>query len=305
MTKEFPVPSEELLERLARVDGIMFDIDGCLVLSNGPSGQDGGRVLAGAAEAIQLARRTGRKICVFTNGTAQKAADIAEHLRGMGLDVGDEEVLTPAVVAAEVMQDLYGDAPLMVFGGEGVLDEFRRRDSNLVDIDALIAGAGPAAPIAAVVIGWDRDFGGAKLQVAAEAVAAGARIYCTSAAPMFASNERLNVGVSGFISAGLSYITGEPYEVLGKPSAFSMDFISATLGVDAAHVLVIGDDLVLEASMARAAGAVAGLVLTGTCTAEDLADAPPANRPDFAVESMTEFVELVSTADARFRAELA
>jgi len=296
------VPPEELLERLARVDGIMFDIDGCLVLSNGPSGHDGARVLDGAREAIQLARRTSRRVCVFTNGTAQKPADIAEHLRGMGVDVSDDEVLTPAVVAAQVMRDLYGDAPLMVFGGEGVLHDFRRLELNLVDIDALIAGeatAGAGAPIAAVVIGWDRDFGGPKLQVAAEAVAAGAKLYCTSAAPMFASNDRLNVGVSGFISAGLSYVTGEPYEVLGKPSAYAMAFIAHTLGVDAARVLVIGDDLVLEASMARAAGAVAGLVLTGTSTAHNLAEAIPANRPDFAVESMTELVELFDTADAR------
>lgn len=299
------MPSEELLERLARVDGIMFDIDGCLVLSNGPSGQDGGRVLAGAAEAIQLARRTSRKVCVFTNGTAQKTADIAGHLRGLGIDVRDDEVLTPAVVAAQVMRELYGDAPLMVFGGEGVLDEFRKRNLNLVDIDALITGERSPVPVAAVVIGWDRDFGGAKLQVAAEAVAAGARIYCTSAAPMFASNERLNVGVSGFISAGLSYVTDEPYEVLGKPSAYSMDFIAQTLGVPASRVLVIGDDLVLEASMARAGGALGGLVLTGTSTAHDLAVAPPANRPDFAVSSMTELVELFGTADTRYRAELA
>jgi HAD superfamily hydrolase (TIGR01450 family) len=298
------VPPEELLERLARVDGIMFDIDGCLVLSNGPSGQDGARVLAGATEAIELARRTSRKVCVFTNGTAQKPGDIAAHLRGMGVDVRDEEVLTPAVVAAQVMRDLYGDAPLMVFGGEGVLHDFRMLDLNLVDIDALIAGDPTATadtPIAAVVIGWDRDFGGAKLQVAAEAVAAGAKIYCTSAAPMFASNDRLNVGVSGFISAGLSYVTGQPYEVLGKPSGYAMDFIAAKLGVEASRVLVIGDDLVLEASMARAAGAVAGLVLTGTSTARHLAEAEPANRPDFALESMTELVELFGTADSRYR----
>jgi HAD superfamily hydrolase (TIGR01450 family) len=302
------VPPEELLERLARVDGIMFDIDGCLVLSNGPSGHDGARVLAGAREAIQLARRTLRRVCVFTNGTAQTPTDIAEHLRGLGVDVRDDEVLTPAVVAAQVMHDLYADAPLMVFGSEGVLDDFRRLDLNLVDVDSLIAGEPPASadvPIAAVVIGWDRDFDAAKLQVAAEAVAAGAKIYCTSAAPMFASNERLNVGVSGFISAGLSYVTGEPYEVLGKPSAHAMSFIASRLGVDAARVLVIGDDLVLEVSMARAAGAVAGLVLTGTSTAHHLAEAIPAHRPDFAVESLAELVELFDAADARYRSRQA
>jgi enamine deaminase RidA (YjgF/YER057c/UK114 family) len=30
-----------LIERLANVKGVMFDIDGCLVISDGPAGQDG------------------------------------------------------------------------------------------------------------------------------------------------------------------------------------------------------------------------------------------------------------------------
>ena len=37
----------------------------------------------------------------------QTPHQIAESLRELGLDIGDHEVLTPAVVAAETMQSLY------------------------------------------------------------------------------------------------------------------------------------------------------------------------------------------------------
>jgi HAD superfamily hydrolase (TIGR01450 family) len=273
----------------------MFDIDGCLVISDGPSGH-GGSVLAGASEAIDLVRASGRSLVAFTNGSMQTSAQIAASLRSMGLDVQDGEVLTPAVVAAETMQDLYQDRPLLVFGGNGVLDDFERRGLNLVDIDQALSGAPTHA--AAVVIGWDTEFGKDKIQVAAEAILAGAKLYCTSDAPSFASRDRLNVGVSGFIAVGLSHVTGQSYRVLGKPSEESINVLSRRLHVKPSEMLIIGDDLSLECEMARRAGALGCLVTTGTHSALDAAAAPLEQRPDFVVDSLTELVELFDLASA-------
>ena len=283
----------ELLARLSGVRGIMFDIDGCLVISDGPSGH-GGSVLPGAKEALAQARATGRSVCVFTNGTAQKPSDIANTLRSLGLEVDDDEVLTPAVVAAEAMKARFGDQPLLVFGGDGVLHDFEKRGLNIVDQDSALAGV--ATHAVAVVVGWDIDFGRAKLQVAAEAIAAGAELFCTSDAPMFASHDRLNVGVSGFIVTGLAHVTGKPYSVLGKPSPEAMTVISRVLDARPEEILVIGDDLHLESVMARRAGAIAGLVLTGTSTFAALAEAPADVVPDLIVNNLTELVDLFTEA---------
>jgi HAD superfamily hydrolase (TIGR01450 family) len=269
----------------------MFDIDGCLILSDGPSGL-GGMVLPGAREAIDLVRNSGRSLAVFTNGSGQTPHQIADSLRALGLDIRDHEVLTPAVVAAETMQALYQHQPLLVFGGIGLHHDFQMLGLNVVDLDRVIAGEPTNA--VAVVIGWDTDFGRDKLQLAAEAVLAGAEIFCTSDAPSFASAHHLNVGVSGFIATGLSHVTGRPYRVLGKPSAEAMQTLVQRLGVPAEEVLIIGDDLILECSMARASGALGILVTTGTNSAAD-ADSAPANmKPDAVLDSMAEFVELLS-----------
>lgn len=272
----------------------MFDLDGCLVLSDGPSGQDG-YVLPGAVEAIEQARRSGRRLCVFTNGTAQSPRDIARHLRSMGLEIEDHEVLTPATVAAEVMVQQHPSEPILVFGGDGMHHDFRKRGVDVVNVEKALADR--KAEASAVVIGWDTDFGRAKLQLAAAAVRGGAKIYCTSDAPTFASSSWPNVGVSGFIAVGLSHVTRQPYEVLGKPSANAMDLIARTLRTSPEHVLVMGDDMELEAAMAVQAGALAGLVLTGTTRQEDLVAATDRNRPDVVVESMTELVDLFNVAD--------
>lgn len=289
------MPTDNLLQRLGSIEGIMFDIDGCLVISNGPSGQDG-HVLEGAAEILAETRASGRRLCVFTNGTAQTSGQIAAHLRSMGLDLADSDVLTPAVVAARVIKELYGDSPVLVFSGEGMWQEFRNYGVNLVDIEQ--GGSGAASGAVAVVVGWDPDFTRSKLQFAAEAILAGALLYCTSDAPAFASNDRLNVGVSGFISAGLSHVTGVEWTVLGKPSAYALETVCATLGTAPENTLVLGDDVYLESKMARRGGALAGLVLTGTTTRAHLKTTPVDEAPDLVVDSLPELSAMFAEADA-------
>lgn len=287
---------DELLTRLADVRGVMFDIDGCLVISDGPSGK-GGRALPGADEAIDLVRRTGRSMAVFTNGSMQTPHQIAESLRSLDLDVRDEEVLTPAVVAAETMQTLHPGRPLLVFGGPGVQHDFLTRGLDVVDLDRALAGEPTNA--AAVVIGWDVEFGRNKLQIAAEAVLAGAPIYCTSDARSFASEHRLNVGVSGFIAAGLSHVTQRPYRVLGKPAPEAFEVLTRRLQVAPEQMLIIGDDLTLECAMARRGGALGALVTTGTHSAADADQAPPEHQPDFVIGALGELLELLAAAPER------
>jgi HAD superfamily hydrolase (TIGR01450 family) len=289
------VPTDNLLQRLGSIEGIMFDIDGCLVISNGPSGQDG-HVLEGAAEILVQTRESGRKLCVFTNGTADTSGQIAAHLRSMGLDLADSDVLTPAVVAARVIKELYGDSPVIVFSGEGMWEEFRNYGVNIVDIEK--GGSGAASGAVAVVVGWDPEFTRGKLQFAAEAILAGALLYCTSDAPAFASNDRLNVGVSGFITAGLSHVTSVEWTVLGKPSAYALETVCATLGTAPENTLVLGDDVYLESTMARRGGALAGLVLTGTTTRAHLETTPDDEAPDLVVDSLPELSALFAEADA-------
>lgn len=281
-----------LEERLAEVRGVMLDVDGCLVLSDKPAGAHG-QLLPGAAELIQAIRGSGRALVVFTNGSQQTPETIAQGLRATGLNIRDEEVITPAVVAAEVIACRHPGEPVLAFGGPGVTDQLRKHGIPTIDHDDAFRH-GPSK-VAAVVIGWDTEFGRDKLQIAAEAVAAGAPIYCTSSAPTFASRARLNVGVSGFIATGLSHVTGQPYRLLGKPSPEAMEAIVARLGVAPEQILVLGDDLTLECSMARRHGALAGLVTTGTHSAEEAHNAAEDRTPDLVIDSLYEIIGMLES----------
>lgn len=276
--------------RLANVRGVMFDIDGCLLLADQPSGY-GGTVLPGARRVMDTTRATGRRFVCFTNGSFQTPSAIAATLRNLGLDVSDDQVMTPAVVAAETLATRHPGGRVLVFGGDGVIEPFAAQGIPMVDMAEALAGR--AGGVAAVVIGWDTEFGREKIVAAAEAVLAGAELYTTSAAPTFASHERLNVGVSGFIAAGLTHVTGRDYKILGKPSKEAFDAICTRTEAEPEQVLVAGDDLRMEAGMARQHGAVGVIMTTGTSSRVDAANATADRAPDLILDSLEELADLL------------
>lgn len=128
--------------------------------------------------------------------------------------------------------------------------------------------------------------------MASEAIFAGAKLYCTSFASYFASEDRLNVGISGFITAGLVHVTGAEVHVVGKPSLPAIESISAVMGVQPEELLIVGDNIDAEAKMAVNAGGVGCIVTTGTATRERAESAPADRAPDCIIDSMHQFVQL-------------
>jgi HAD superfamily hydrolase (TIGR01450 family) len=286
-----------LKARLAGVEGVIFDVDGCLVLSDRPGG-DGGLALPGAREAITWLRDAGRRVVLFTNASSKTPHFISAGLTAMGLDVAPDDVLTPSVVAAELLSVRYPGQPVMAFGGSGLVDVLKSYDIELVHPTL----EGNSRRPAAVIIGWDVGFDRDRLQIAADAIWGGADFLVTSDARRFATRTRPTVGLGGFIAKGLAYVTERDYEVVGKPSEAAMQVAAARLGVHPSRMLVAGDDLTLEIRMGLRAGALSALVTTGIHGVSDVEAAVPTDRPDLVVDGLPELIELWRDADDNFPA---
>jgi ribonucleotide monophosphatase NagD (HAD superfamily) len=86
---------------------LLLDIDGVLHVGDEP--------LPGAAEALARLRGLAGGLRLVTNTTSKSRRAIAEHLRELGFDVAEEEVLTPAALAvAHCRRRAYGRVSLMV-----------------------------------------------------------------------------------------------------------------------------------------------------------------------------------------------
>src|SRR4029077_18064038 len=76
---------------LGDAKGFVFDVDGTLVHRDG----DEVHVQPGAVEVLARIRASGRPLAIFTNGSHESPAWFAAGLRAAGLEIADDEMLTP------------------------------------------------------------------------------------------------------------------------------------------------------------------------------------------------------------------
>lgn len=275
-------------ERLAAVRGWIFDMDGTLVL--GDRVNHGLRPLPGAAAMLDWARSRGVPYVVFTNGTNRAPANFASVLRDAGLDVPDEQMMTPASSAA-VMFARRGYKRVMVLGGPGLTGPLREAGIDVVPPGPESAGDG----VDAVLAGWFPEFTMPALEAACDAVWAGARLYSASETPFFASSRGRALGTSRAISAMIRSVTGCRVTITGKPSLTALRAAADRLGVPRLRDLaVVGDDPLLEVPMAHRGRALAIAVGTGIGHVSAYDHLPPSRRPHFQLDGIDELLRLVA-----------
>ena len=276
---EVPDVPGDVLDRLRKARGFVFDMDGTLVL--GDRVNHGLRPLPGAIAMLEWARSRGRPYLVFTNGTNRTPADFARVLRDEGLDVPDDRMMTPAS-SAVVMMAKRGFKRVMVLGGPGLTEPLRAAgiEVALPTTGAAAGGGTGAAPgVDAVFVGWFREFTMDHLEAACHAVWAGAELYSASETPFFASAGGRALGTSRAISAMIRSITGCSLTITGKPSPDALRAAATRLGVPARQLVVVGDDPLLEVPMAHRGRALAVAVDTGLGGPDAYDHLPPRRRP--------------------------
>jgi 4-nitrophenyl phosphatase len=270
-------------ERLRAARGFVFDLDGTLVL--GDRHNRGLTPLPGALEITRWAARRQRPFVVFTNGTTKTPQELARTLRGIGFDLPDDAVMTPASSAVRVLTRR-GHRRVLVLGGEGLTAPLAA-----VGLEAVPAGE-PKPRADAVLVGWYPDFTLAALEAACHAVWEGAEVYSASQSMFFATAQGRAIGTSRAISAMLRSLTGCRVRLVGKPSLDALRSAAGRLGLRPAELAVVGDDPELEVPMAHRGGALAIAVLSGLGAAEAYDHLPPARRPHLQVRGVDELLSI-------------
>jgi HAD superfamily hydrolase (TIGR01450 family) len=270
---------------LARVSGLMFDVDGTLLLSDRALG--GYQLLPGAAETLAELRSRAVPYVLLTNGSAYPPAEQAGKLRMLGLAVSDEQMITPSSVAAQVMA-LNGVRRVLVLGSAGVGHALRA-----AGIETVTVGDADPTAVDAVFVGWHPDCGMKDIEAACNAIFAGARLYVASDVPFFATRHGRSIGYSYAIVGAIRRVTRAPFILTGKPSRHAMRFVAQRLGLPVTRVGVVGDDPAVEISMARRFGAAAFAVTTGVTSAADWRRQPLSRRPHRVLADLREILALL------------
>jgi HAD superfamily hydrolase (TIGR01450 family) len=241
--------------------GLVFDLDGCLV--KGPN------AIPGAAEAVIALKARGMRVRYFTNDSSKTQAEVCERLSRHGIPVEEGEVLTSALVAADYAADRLGGARVLAVGGAALRVALEARGLELVEDSSAQA----------VVVGRDVDFSYRKLEAACRAIWGGAIFLATNLDRRVPVEDGFVPGTGAIVNA-VAWATDRRPKVMGKPSVWAGRAAVRSLGLPAAEIAFVGDQLLQDVRMGKIVGALGVLVLTGSSRTEDVDRVPARYRPD-------------------------
>jgi 4-nitrophenyl phosphatase len=276
--------------RRAPVRGVLFDVDGTLLLSDRALG--GYQLLPGAIEVLTTLRARQVPFALLTNGSAYPPAEHAAKLRAAGLPVDDGQMITPSSIAADYLHRR-GIRRALVLGSPGVGQALR--DAG---IETVHTGEAGATEVGCVYVGWHPDCGMKDIETACQAIWGGAELCVASDVPFFATRQGRTIGYSHAITAAIRRLTHAPMTLTGKPSIRALRFVAKRLGVPMRALAVVGDDPVVEVLMARRGGATALAVTTGTTHRDEWQRQPRSRRPEAILTELREVLDWVGTAEA-------
>ncbi|MBV8593036.1 MAG: HAD hydrolase-like protein [Caulobacteraceae bacterium] len=259
-------------------EGVMFDLDGTLILSDHKLGQY--RLLPGAIELLEELDRRGLPFVALTHGSAYPAQQQAPRLAALGLPIRADRLFTPNSVAIGLFKGR-GVERVLVLGTEGV-----RAALEQEGVATCVPGDEDGDKADAVYVAWHPDCSMTDIHVACTAILNGAAFYCASDVPFFATQSGPAFGYSCAIAGAIVRVTGVEPELTGKPSQHALNFIAGQLGVSPQRVAVIGDDPRVEIEMAIAGRAIGIGVTTGTTSREQWAAQDEVRRPHHVIDSL-------------------
>lgn len=227
----------------------LFDLDGTIYL--------GDTVLPGAADTIAALRERGCRTVFLSNNPTKTRQQYAEKLSRLGIPATVDDVINSSWVLAQWLRREAPGARLFVIGEEPLMDDLR---------DAGFQFSEHASEIDVVVASFDRTFAYRKLQIAFDAIRAGARLVATNPdryCPVPGGGEPDCAAIIAAIEA----CTNTRCEVVvGKPSPIMVATVMDLLKLPAAQCMMVGDRLETDIQMGIDAGMATCLVLTGDAT---------------------------------------
>jgi NagD protein len=252
-------------------DAYIFDLDGTVYL--------GDALLPTAGETITKLRDLGKRTVFLSNNPTHSRRDYVAKMTRLGLPTPAEDIINSSVVMVDFLRHHLPNGRLFVVGEEPLQAELRAAGFELTD---------DVDQIDAVIASFDRTFVYRKLQIAFDAIRAGARFFATNAdryCPVPGGGEP----DAAAIIAAIEACTNTKIEaVVGKPSNYMAKAILGLLDLPPHCCVMTGDRLETDVQMGLQAGMGAALTLTGATSEADLAASPI--QPTYVIRQLSDLL---------------
>lgn len=252
----------------------LLDLDGTFYL--------GDQLFPWSLDFVDTVRSQGKNFIFVTNNSSRHGKRYADKIRGMGVDISDDQVFTSG--QATIYHLLKYNYPKKIFllGTPDLEEEFEEAGFELTATEAEV-----------VVLGFDMTLTYDKLRIACDLIRKGL--------PYIATHPDFNcptpdgpIPDTGSMIALIKASTGVEPKIIGKPYPEMVEALRAKYGLENPDtVAMVGDRLYTDIAMGKAAGIKSILVLSGETQLADLEGSE--TQPDFVVENLGKIAEAIKS----------
>jgi len=271
------IPSN-IKDQLKQIKHFALDMDGTIY--------NGSTLFPFTNDFLSHLKANGIGYSFLTNNPSKSTIDYLKHLEKMGIPATNEEMYTSAVATINYIKNHHpAIKKLFILGTPSMIEEFE--DAGFIST----ADSADDRPDA-LVVGFDTSLIYARLCRAA--------YWASQQLPYFATNpdwvcptDQPNILVDcGSICACIEGATKrQPDVVIGKPDPGMLDGIIQKYKLKPSEIAMVGDRIYTDVQMAKNAGALSILVLSGEATTLDVEQSML--KPDIVAKDLSELEALL------------
>ena len=245
----------------------LLDMDGTLYL--------GDDVFDGAVDFVNLLAEKSKKYIYLTNNSSRAGDDYVNRLRNLGFPCEKENVFTSSMAAIRYLRENYAGKKVFTVCTTAFEEELKRSGITLCKDNADV-----------VLVGFDTELTYEKLDRAVHFLRHGAAFIAANPDLVCPMPKGEVLPDCGSICALLTASTGREPFYIGKPNRSMVDIISSMHGIPNSQIACVGDRLYTDILVAKNAGAVSVLVMSGETDGRMLEAS--GIKPDFVFENVHE-----------------
>lgn len=252
------------MNTLSSLKGILFDLDGVLYVGSKP--------IEGAIAAVARIRASGIPCRFVTNTSTLSLASLQHKINALGFSIPANEIISAPQATLFYLQRQHDPVCRLLLADDIKKDfaQFRQADT---EVDYIVVGD--------IGTAWTYPL----LNEVFNSLMQGAKLIAIHKNRFWQAEQGLQMDIGAFID-GLEYASGTHAMIIGKPSADFFQIALDDMGLQAADVAIIGDDIDADVAGGQRAGLKGILVKTGKYR-QAYIDAS-AVRPDLVMDSIAD-----------------
>ncbi len=237
------------IKELEDIKCFIVDMDGTFYL--------GDSLLPGAKEFAECVEKSGKKFFFFTNNSSHNEEACLSKLRRYGYDAKEGSVIISSHVTIDFLQRNRAGKTVYLLGNDNLTGDFIKAGIPLTDENPDI-----------VVLGFDTQLTYKKLNKAANFLARGAEFIATHPDVNCPLKDGFMPDVGAMLCLFESSTGRRPDLIMGKPYAYTVDYVTNKIGCKREEIAFVGDRLETDIAIGVKNGLKACLVYTGVTSPE-------------------------------------